>query len=396
MIVHRPDSETQVSDLVMQALADKSSFSIQGGGTRAQLGRPAQTQSIISTAKLSGITLYEPAEMAIVVRAGTPLAHVEALLAEHNQMLPFEPMDHRALYGTQGEPTIGSIFAGNISGPARISRGACRDAAIGVRLVNGRGEIVKSGGRVMKNVTGLDLTKLTCGAFGTLGLVTEISFKVLPKPETSATLELSGLDDGRAEEAMSLALTSPFDPDGAAHLPASIAGDHARTLIRISNFKSSVDYRLKELEKLLDDFGAARRIEGAESAALWRSIRDVAFFAAPDENAIWRVSTAPSRGPDVVAQFKTAHPDARHFYDWGGGLVWIAAPLRVDAGAAVLRAALAPYGGHATLIRAPSAMRASLNVFHPLSPVKQRISAGLKASFDPAALFEPGRMYAGI
>lgn len=396
MIVHRPDSEAQVSDLVMQALADKSSFSIQGGGTRAPLGRPAQTQSIISTARLSGIALYEPAEMVMTVRAGTPLAHFEALLAEHNQMLPFEPMDHRALFGTQGEPTIGGVFAGNISGPARINRGACRDAAIGVRLVNGRGEIIKSGGRVMKNVTGLDLTKLTCGAFGTLGLVTEISFKVLPKPEASATLELSGLSDQSAGQAMALALTSPFDPDGVAHLPASIAGEHARTLIRISNFKSSVDYRLAALEKILHAFGKARRIDGAESAALWQAIRDVAFFAAPDERAIWRVSTAPSRGPDVVARFNAAIPDARHFYDWGGGLVWIAAPPRVDAGDAALRAALAQFGGHATLIRAPDSLRASLNVFHPLGPVKQRISAGLKASFDPAALFEPGRMYAGI
>lgn len=392
MSIYQPNSEAEAATLIGAAAARRERLRLVGGGTRAGIGRPAQDEATLSAAGLTGITLYEPAELVIAARAGTPLAEVEARLAEGGQMLPFEPMDHRALLGTTGEPTIGAIAAGNISGPRRIAGGAARDSLIGVRFVNGRGEAVKSGGRVMKNVTGLDLVKLMAGSWGTLGFLTEVTFKVLPVPERTATLVLAGLDDARAVEAMSLALGSPFEITGAAHLPEGIDGP-ARTLLRIEGFSASVDYRLGQLTRLLRGFGAPDTSEGEPAAGLWRRVRDVLPFAGGDE-AVWRLSTAPGRGPAVTAAVAAARP-ARFFYDWGGGLVWLATPATGDAGAADIRAALGG-AGHATLVRAPDSVRAAVPVFEPLSEPLMRITAGLKAAHDPAGLFNPGQMYAGI
>ena len=218
-------------------------------------------------------------------RCGTPLGDLERTLSAAGQMLPFEPMDHRPLLGSTGEPTIGAVAAGNISGPRRIAGGAARDSLIGVRFVNGRGEAVKSGGRVMKNVTGLDLVKLMAGSWGTLGFLTEVTFKVLPVPERTATLVLPGLDDGRAVEAMSLALGSPFEITGAAHLPAGIDGPVA--LMRIEDFAPSVAYRTEKLAELL---GLPRTeiLDDASSRAVWAAVRDADPLAPEPGDAVWR------------------------------------------------------------------------------------------------------------
>ena len=308
-------------------------------------------------------------------------------------MLPFEPMDHRRLYGTAGEPTIGGLVAGNISGPRRISAGAARDALIGLRLVNGRGEIISCGGRVMKNVTGLDLVKLNCGAHGTLGLVTQATFKLLPRPECEASIVIRRLDDRRAIEALSVALGSPFAISGAAHLSAGMGREFPRTFARIEGFRASVDYRVAALLALLEPFGARHALDGADSQRLWRDIRDATFLAEPAERAIWRVSLAPSRAAGFVARLGAGA--LAHFYDWGGGLVWLSSEPRAVAAAAI-RAALAPLGGHATLVRAPDALRESIDIFEPLSAPLMRITRGIKKSFDPDGVFNSARMYAGV
>jgi glycolate oxidase FAD binding subunit len=272
--------------------------------------------------------------------------------------------------------------------------GAARDSLIGVRFVNGRGEAVKSGGRVMKNVTGLDLVKLMAGSWGTLGFLTEVTFKVLPKPERTSTLILRGLDDRRAIEALSMALASPFEVTGAAHIPAAdLKG--ARTIIRIEGFAFSVDYRRTELRRLLKSFDAGEILEGKGAEALWQSVRDVALLAENRDRAIWRVSTAPTRGPELTSLVSRAI-DARWYYDWGGGLVWMATDPQGDAGAAAIRAALRIAGGHATLVRAPADVRAVVDVFEPPSHAIMRITSGIKAAFDPAGILNPGRMYAGV
>ncbi|MGO4403055.1 FAD-binding protein [Bosea sp. RAF48] len=395
MIIHTPTTEAQACAVVKSVIDSRVPLTLRGGGTRAGLGRPAQAASTLSSAGLTGITLYEPAEMVIAARAGTPLALVQETLAERGQMLPFEPMDHRALYGTEGEPTIGAVAVCNISGPRRINAGAARDSLIGIRMVNGRGEMIKSGGRVMKNVTGLDLVKLVSGSHGTLGFLTEVTFRVLPKPAEIATLQWRGLSDVQGVALLSKALGSPFEPMAAAHLPAGLAGEEAVTLLRLENFPDSIEYRSGELALLLGEYGVPDRLDGEGIGSLWRSIRDAAFFAGTAE-AIWRLSLKPTDGAKAATAIGRMLPGARWFYDWGGGLVWLAAPADGDAGAAAIRTALKPLGGHATLVRAPDAVRAAVDVFQPLAEPLMRVTAGIKKSFDPAGILEPGRMYAGI
>ena len=392
---YEPQDEAAAADIVREAVGRSERLRLIGGGTKAAIGRPAQDEATLSANGLTGITLYEPAEMVVAARAGTPLADVQALLSERGQMLPFEPIDHRRLMGSSGEPSFGAVAAVNNSGPRRINAGAARDSLIGVRFVNGRGEAIKSGGRVMKNVTGLDLVKLMAGSWGTLGLLTEVTFKVLPVQERFATLVFSALDDARAIEALGTALGSPFELTGAVHLPAGIGEAQARTLMRVEGFATSVEYRLGELRRLLKRFGSAEVLEHEAGSALWADIRDAVPLAEPGDAVIWRISTAPSRGAAVTAAI-AAQRDARWFYDWGGGLIWLSPSANGDAGADIVRAAVRAQGGYATLVRAPDAVRAAVAVFEPLSEPLMRITAGIKAAHDPAGVFNPGRMYAGV
>ena len=392
MTQYAPTSEAEVVEAVQTARAAKSPLRIVGGGTRSGYGRPVEAASVLSLANLTGITLYEPAEMVIGARAGTPLREIEAALAANRQMLPFEPGDFRALYGTAGAPSIGAIAAGNFSGPRRISAGATRDSLIGVRFVNGRGAAIKSGGRVMKNVTGLDLVKLQAGALGTLGPLTEVIFKVLPCPETSLTLVLSGLDDARAIAALSAGLTTPFEVSGAAHLLAG-QGMPARTCLRLEGFAESLRYRAGALQAILKPFGPASVVEGAASEDLWRRIGEPAHVASSPDETVWRISLKPTDGPAFVAALARATPIRHHLYDWGGGLVWLALAPGPDGGAAAVRAALGGFGGHATLVRAAPEVRASVSVFQPESPPLALLADGIRRSVDPDGLFNPRLMH---
>jgi len=388
--VYSPATEAEAVDAIRTARAAGTPLRIIGGGTRQGLGRPITPPARLDLSGLSGITLYEPAEMVIGARAGTPLAAVEAALAEKGQMLPFEPVDYRALYGTTGAPSIGAIAAGNLSGSRRISAGAARDSLIGVRFVNGLGGAVKSGGRVMKNVTGLDLVKLQSGAFGTLGPLTEVIFKVLPKPEASLTLELPGLDDRQAIAALSSGLTSPFEVSGAAHLPAQ-AGVAARTLLRLEGFATALAYRAGELRKALAPYGACVQHDGEESRTLWLDLQKLSPLAA-EPGAIWRLSLKPSDGPVVAEAVAAEIPVRARYYDWGGGLVFLSVDATGDAGAASIRHTVARYGGHATLLRAPDDLRARIPVFQPEAEAIARLSLAIRRSVDLDGLFNPGLM----
>ena len=394
--VLHPTDEKDAGLIVSRTLAKHRSLGIVGGDTRAGLGRPSTHAERISSAAMSGITIYEPAELIIGAKAGTPVAEVTSALEREGQMLAFEPIDHRRIFGTLGEPTIGGLAATNASGPRRIKTGAARDAMLGVRFINGLGQQVKSGGRVMKNVTGLDLTKLMSGSHGTLGFLTEVTFKVAPKPDQSVTLEVAGLDEAEAIEALSATLASPFEPSGAAHLPAGLSGGRARTLVRVEGFRDSVKHRVNVLASLLGRWGASTIIEGTDSVTLWADIRDAGPITAPRDNAIWRVSSTPSQGPAIVTEIRDLIESARWFFDWGGGLIWLSVPALGDAGARAIRGALVSRGGHATLLRAPDTIRGSVAPLQPLSETAMRLTTGIKRSFDPQGVFERGRMYEGV
>jgi len=288
--------------------------------------------------------------------------------------LPFEPMDHRAIFGTLGEPTIGGVVAANVSGPRRVQAGACRDSLIGVRFVDGRGEIIKNGGRVMKNVTGYDLVKLMAGSHGTLGVLSEVSFKVLPGVETAATLSVHGLDATEAVAALGAALTSPFDVSAAAH----VSGAAPVTLVRVEGFEGSVSYRTGRLKDLLGRFGEVAVVQDMD----WSDLRDANHVAAGTGD-IWRISVKPTDAPAAIAALE---PEAWQL-DWGGGLIWARVAEGRDG-----RAALGDIAGHATLVRAEDETKTRFGVFHPDPAPVARISAGVRAQFDPKGILNPGRM----
>jgi len=379
----RAETETALAEIIRDATGP---LRIRGGGTR-DIGAPV-VGDMLDTSGLSGITLYEPGALTMVARAGTPLAQIEAKLAEEGQRLAFEPGDWRKLLGTEGHPTIGGVVAGNVSGPRRIQTGACRDHMLGLRFIDGAGEVLKNGGRVMKNVTGYDLVKLLTGAWGTLGVLTEVSFKVLARPETETTLVAHGLAAGEAVAALSRGLGSPFDVTGAAHAGAGVLGSDAMTLVRIEGLSQSVAYRAQALrDGALQGFDP---VEGAQSDALWQAVRDVTPFA--EDGAVWRVSVKPSDGPRVSERFAAAGHPHRALYDWGGGLVWLHVPAGTAAQASDLRAIVDDLDGHATLIKGDVALRGAVPVFQPENPVLARLTAELRARFDPRGILNPGLM----
>ncbi len=390
-----PSSEAELSALIIKSHAEKIPLKIEGGSTRDGLGRPFQAERSLSMRNLSGITLYEPSEMIIGAKAGTPLRDIEAALNEKGQMFAFEPMDHRALLGSKGEPTIGAIAATNASGPRRIVAGAARDSLVGVRFVNGRGDIIKNGGRVMKNVTGLDLVKLQAGAFGTLGVLSEVIFKVLPKPETTATLSYKNLGDIQAVQMMAKAQGSPYEVTAAAHLTAGLGRDISRSFIRIEGFEDSVAYRLGELRRILSKFGEPNELRGDDGARLWTGIRDVEFLLEPRDTMVWRICVKPTDAPILIKELQ-AQLSFTHYFDWGGGLIWLSCDNQSLDAAKLIRLAAVKFQGHARLERAPLELRASLDVFQPLSAPLMKLTAGIKKSFDPASILNSGRMYAGI
>jgi glycolate oxidase FAD binding subunit len=397
----QPRDEKDVEEVVRWALAEGKTLEVRGHGSKRALGRPSQTDLTLDLSGLAGVTLYEPEELVLSARAGTALAEIEALVAGRGQQLAFEPMDYGPIFGRQrGEGTIGGALAANLSGPRRLKAGAARDHFLGVSAVSGRGEIFKSGGRVVKNVTGYDLCKLLAGSFGTLAAMTHVTIKTLPRPETEETVLIHGLEDEAGIQAMSAAMNSSADISGAAHLPHRVADrvlgvSSSVTALRIEGVLPSVLHRKQILETLFSTRSLSVLSE-EQSRAFWLDIRDAMPFASPaDERVLWRISTAPSQGAAMAAAIAKKN-EAEVFYDWAGGLIWAALPPVHDAGAAGVRAAVAAAGGHATLVRAPAALRASVGVFQPQEPVLAALSKRVKESFDPQGVLNPGRMWAGV
>jgi glycolate oxidase FAD binding subunit len=383
----KPRDVEELRQAVEWALGEGVTLDVRGEGSKLALGKPMQCAQVLDLSGISGIVDYAPEELVVTLRAGTPMREVEALLAQRNQMLAFEPPDLGPLLGREpGQGTLVGAVMGNLAGSRRLSAGAARDHLLGFSGINGRGEAFKSGGRVMKNVTGYDLSKVVAGSWGTLAVLDEVSVKVLPAPDQTATLLLLGLDDAAAVRAMCAAMGSPHEVSGAAH----VAG---RTALRLEGVAPSVEARLKGLRELMAEAGAKMEELGTlESRTFWREVRDVAPLNAAPDAVVWKISCPPTEGPAILARIKAQRPAAQAFYDWSGGLIWLALPPSADADNMIVRGALGATGGHATLVRAAESVRAAVPVFQPQSAPLVALAARVKESFDPKGLFNPGRM----
>lgn len=396
-----PDNETQARDMIRVARMAGETLDIVGAGTKAALGHVAKADHRLSSAGLSGIVTYNPAEMVMTAKAGTPISIIEAALVEHRQRLAFEPVDFRRIYGldeTGRQPTIGGIFATNMSGPRRFTAGAARDALIGVRFINGFGEIIRNGGRVMKNVTGLDIVKLMAGSYGTLGLMSEVTFKVSPLPQAQASVMIAGLDDESAARLMASAMGMSFEISGAAFLPESCVGRFSSgisqhggiVVLRLEGPDFSVTERVKNLDTKMGMHGSVRVLTGRQSNVLWSEIRDVAPFQASQQKPLWRVSVAPMAGARLLGALRM-ETGVDGYYDWQGGLLWLQMEAEPEAG--LIRGLIGKVGGgHATLIRASANQRANTQIFQPQSGAVEALSQSIRQKFDPDTIFNPGRM----
>jgi glycolate oxidase FAD binding subunit len=396
----KPRDATEVLEAVRWAVAEEKTFEVVGRGTKRMIGRAAQTDVTLDVSGLSGVTLYEPEELVLSAQAGTPIAEIEKLLAASNQELAFEPVDLGPLLGGKaGEGSLGGVVATNLSGPRRIKAGAVRDHALGVSAVSGRGEAFKAGGRVVKNVTGYDLPRFLTGSWGTLAVATSWTLKVLPAAEDVATLLVLGLDDARAGEAMRAVMNTAADVSAAAHCPAKVAArlvpagaGKSVTALRLEGVPPSIAYRREKLNEMLKPFGALATLGAEDSRVLWRAVRDAKPFADGSARAVWRISVPPTAGPATGTALAAFGADI--FYDWAGGLIWAEMPDDQPREAEV-RSALGGQG-HALLVRASVANRASMASFEQLEPGVAALVKRLKESFDPRGVLNPGRMYAGM
>ena len=402
---HAPDTVEELAYLVAEAADTRTPLEVMGRGTKREVGRPVQYGAVLSTENLTGIQLYEPSELVLVARAGTPIAQIEQALTEHDQEMPFEPIDLGPVLGFgRGQGTVGGMVATNFSGSRRILSGSVRDHVLGVQAVNGSGETIRAGGRVMKNVTGYDLSRALSGSWGTLAVMTEVAIKVLPAPREVRTVLCFGLADPNGIEALCLAMGTPFEVSGTVHMHAELAerlsdqeianAGASVTAIRVENFPASARYRSSRLKQMLQAYAPALELDTLRSRAFWDEIKTLKMFQKADR-PLWRISTVPTAAAKLVHNL-ARKIDVRVLYDWSGGLVWLETPPISDAGAVEIRRNLAEIGGHATLIRAEAPARAAIDVFQPLDKPVMALTASLKRAFDPVGILNPGRMYPGI
>jgi glycolate oxidase FAD binding subunit len=395
--------------VVRAAIASEQPLEIIGHGTKRLIGQPMATNALLDLSALNAVTSYEPNELIITVQAGAPLADVLSLIDSKNQQFAFEPIDTAPLLGTPNKGTIGGMIGAGLAGPRRIKAGGARDHLLGAHAVSGFGDSFKAGGKVVKNVTGYDLCKLLAGSWGTLAVMTEVTLKVMPRPESERTLVLRGLDDVAANRAMTAALGSPFDVSGAAHVPNSVfqgavsglgdlgASREAITLLRLEGITASAAHRAAALGKALSSYGVAEILEDAASATAWSSVRDVQPFAANGALGawpVWRIVCPPASG-GALGERLARDTGGDVIYDWGGGLIWAALPPKPDAQAALVRQRVEEVFGHATLLRASEEVRRNVDVFHPQAGGLAGLSERVRQSFDPKNILNRGRLIRG-
>jgi glycolate oxidase FAD binding subunit len=383
----RVSSENEIRDFVRNARESRVPFEIVSGGTRRGAGKPmgeGKPLAVLDVSGVSGIVEYQPEELIVTARPGTSLAELKATLASRNQCLGFDPV-HWTLFGANGNPTLGGAASADASGPGRLRHGPARDSLLGFRAVNGFGDAFRGGAKVVKNVTGFDLPKMVCGAFGTLVVLSELTFRVYPRPEARAMLIVRDLDPQKGFAALRTIWKSALEPSGLAYIPASAnfpgltdVGQGA-ALVRFEAAPMPLSEKLAAAKLLL---GGGE--EFADGEDVFTAIGEGALFKASDLD-VWRVAVPPSEAARVAIACNTP----LWLGDWAGGLLWVGAGGEEGPR---IRALAAEAGGHAMLLRAPAARRAALGMFARQPPALSELTSRVRAAFDPLGLFNPGRL----
>jgi glycolate oxidase FAD binding subunit len=374
------DSLSQVVDFVRASRAAKTPFEIVAGGTRRKVGKPLGDLPLLDVSGLSGILKYEPEELIITAAPATPLAEITAVLAAKNQRLGFDPADWSGLLKSNGVATLAGASSSDASGSGKLRHGGPRDSLLGFQAVNGLGESFRGGSKVVKNVTGFDLPKLMCGAYGTLSVLTEMTFRVYPKPQQASVLCLKDVTPETGFAHLRKIALSALEPAGLAYLPASMMADvgQGAALIKLEGARAPLEEKIAMAHGLLGD--GVQRLEADPFPAIGSGgkFADLA-------GDVWRVMVAPSDAPRVAKDLNVAH----WLGDWAGGVIWLAAP---PSEAAHIRKVAAGAKGQAMLLRASAESRALHGLYAAQPPALAALNRAVKAAFDPLSLFNPGRL----
>ena len=389
-----PADDGEACVLIREAVESGGSFEIIGAGTKRNLGRPDSAGAILDLSRISGVIDYQPEELVFSAKAGTPLLEIEAMLDARDQMLAFEPCDWAPLFGeATGRQTLAGAIAADVSGPRRVKHGSARDHVIGCRFINGAGKLIRAGGPVIKNVTGFDIPKLMCGAFGTLGVLTELTLRVLPRPPHANTVVLRDCTPEAGLAALIRAAQIPVEPTGLAYLPGEAlrsfdsadSTSPGQALIRIEGSAAATEEKLEVLKQEFRHLDLAI-LHDVETRILFRRIGEGVVFGAQAD--LWRLCVPAAAAADALAMVGAS----LWLADWAGGLIWLQMPATVES-AAKLRRITAEAGGHAGLFRASADARRKIAVFEPETPVRANLTKSMKQAFDPRNLFNPGRMF---
>lgn len=400
-----PETERQARELVQWATAENRTIDLRGKNTKHGFGMPVEADCVVSMERFAGVTEYHPEELVMAALPGTPMAEISQALSRHKQHLAFEPMTLNRLYQVEDEGTIGGIFIGNLAGPRRFKAGSARDHILGVRAINGRAETWKSGGKVIKNVSGYDMSKLIAGSWGTLSVVTEVIFKVLPAPPTSMSLAVWGLSSEQGMALLTDIISTPYETSGLAYLPQSALAAIERseltfpgeslTLIRLEGTKLSVNERLQAIRKRQPEGYENSVLDQAESIATWSWIRDVTPLQDIQRTpVIARVSIPPASTP-ALARYLDQVDGCTWYLDAAGSWLWVGVPeAAAEADLDAVRQEVNTIGGTTILYRAPSGMKKNSGIYSFPDEAIKRLNGKIKNSFDPNKIFNPGRLRA--
>jgi glycolate oxidase FAD binding subunit len=399
----KPNSEEAIAEVIKHCYKKNIPLEINGLSSKKNIGKNFQSQKTLDLSKYSGIIKYEPDELYIKVKSGTSIKEIKEELDKKNQQLAFEPNDFGFLFeGESNEGTIGGVLSSNFAGPRRFKVGSARDHVLGFKGVNGKGEVIKSGGTVVKNVTGYDLSKIITGSFGTLSVFTEISIKVLPKSDLTKTLVVENPHLKKGLEYLNIALGSSTDPSGGVFYPEyfrsqfifnDLTTEGPITAIRIEGSKLSVDERINKLLKELDiSSKEASVLDPSQSNIFWENTRCLKVFKNLKSNLL-RVVVPASEVFDLVNKLKPY--SLKFFIDWGGNLIWLQLEELNLNSLKEIRSLVKNTGGYLTIIKADESLKASIDIF-TIDEVKYKITEKIKKSFDPKRILNPGKMYTGI